>query len=468
MKKGSKKYGNLPANLLISLAVCLIVNFSYLVTLILENRTQEQPNHRPSTEQVENRDRDRDRDRDRGRGRHDDDNMEDYIRRMQHQMEGIVNSIVDNMSDTARMHLDSLYQSIDDIWQHSRVISQEARIQDSLRVALTDTLAGKNTMSNYVREEQWKEQFGGMHPAEYFRRQNNLLMIADVIFYFVLCFLMLTIATLDADRKRFGFIKRILCCLVLGLVAYFTAPQMTWGGQIIIQLQSFSMLNIILLLKLSIVLVIAIFYCKIYDLLYQKHKMVMENEMLKNENLLSQYNILLNQVNPHVFFNSLNSLSMLVRENENNSALTYIDRMSDAFRYIIQNGQTGMTTLRAELEFVQAYKYLFEIRYAGKFFVDINVAEQMLDLSLPSLSLQPLLENAVKHNSITSNNPLRVKIRTEGNSVIVSNKIAPKLGESSTGIGLSNLDSRHRLLTGKGITIINDGVEFIVKLPLTK
>ncbi len=460
MKKGSKKYRNLAANILISLVVCLIINFSYLVSLILESRMENEAPQPPRTEEIDNREH--------GRARRNDNDMEEYLRRLQRQTEHMVEDFVSNMSDTSRMHLDSLYQSIEAIRQHSEVLGQEVRIQDSLRVALADTLGGKSTMSNFVREEQWKERFGGMHPAEYFRRQNILLMIADVLFYFIVCFLMLSIATINVDRKRFGFIKRVLSCLALGILFYFMAPQMTWGGRIIIQLQSSNLMNIMLLLKLSIVMTIAIFYCKIYDLLYQQQKMAMENEMLKNENLLSQYNVLLNQVNPHVFFNSLNSLSMLVRENENSSALTYIDRMSDAFRYIIQNGQKGMTTLRAELEFVEAYKYLFEIRYAGKFFVDIDVAESMLDYQLPTLSLQPLLENAVKHNSITSNNPLRVKISTEGNYVLVANKIAPKVDESSTGIGLSNLDSRHRLLTGKRITITNDGVQFIVKLPLTK
>ena len=459
MKKGSKKYRNLIVNLLISLVVCLIINFSYLVTLLLDSRMQEQTPP-PPTEQVQQNNHDH--------GRRDNRDMEEYLRRTQRQAERMVEDFINNMSDTSRMHLDSLYQSIDAIRQHWKVLDTEARIQDSLRVAIADTLGSKSTMSNFVREDQWREQFGGMHPAEYFRRQNNLMMAMDVLFYFAICFLMLTIATIDIDRKRFGFIKRVLCCLAIAVVAYFTAPQMTWGGRIIIQLQSFSLMNAMLLLKLSIVLAIAIFYSKVYDLINQKQKMEMENEMLKSENLLSQYNVLLTQVNPHVFFNSLNSLSMLIREEKNSSALTYIDRMSDTFRYILQNGQTGMTTLGDELDYIEAYKYLFEIRYAGKFFVDIDVDESLRTRRIPTLSLQPLIENAVKHNTITSSRPLHVKISVEGNSVVVSNKIAPKVEQDGTGIGLSNLDSRHRLLTGKGITILNDGETFTVKLPLSK
>ncbi len=457
MKKGSKKYRTIVVNLILSLVVCLIINFSYLVSLTLESRMPEQTP--PPAVQPE--------EPNRGRGRHERSDMEEYLRRTQRQAERVVEDFVESMSDTTRMHLDSLNQSIEAIRQHWEVLAAEARIQDSLRVALADTL-GSSTMTNYVREDFWKEQFGGMHPAEYFRRQNNLLMIVDVLFYFLVCFLMLTIATLDVDRKRFGFIKRVACCLALCAVAYFTAPQMTWGGRIIIQLQSFSLMNAMLLLKLSIVLAIAIFYCKVYDLLYQKQKMEVENEMLKNENLLSQYNVLLTQINPHVLFNSLSSLSMLIREQKNDSAITYIDRMSDTFRYILQNGQTSMTTLGDELDYIEAYKYLFEIRYAGKFFVDIDVDESLRSRRLPTLSLQPLVENAVKHNTITSSRPLHIKITVEGNNVVVSNKIAPKVDQSSTGIGLSNLDSRHRLLTGKGITIINDGENFTVKLPLSK
>ncbi|MBR7103021.1 MAG: hypothetical protein IKC92_05450, partial [Tidjanibacter sp.] len=245
MKKGSKKYRNIVVNLIISLVVCLIINFSYLVSLTLESHMPEQTP--PPAVQPE--------EPNRGRGRHERSDMEEYLRRTQRQAERVVEDFVENMSDTTRMHLDSLNQSIEAIRQHWEVLAAEARIQDSLRVALADTL-GSSKMTNYVREDFWKEQFGGMHPAEYFRRQNNLLMIVDVLFYFLVCFLMLTIATLDVDRKRFGFIKRVACCLALGVVAYFTAPQMTWGGRIIIQLQSFSLMNAMLLLKLSIVLAI--------------------------------------------------------------------------------------------------------------------------------------------------------------------------------------------------------------------
>ncbi len=193
---------------------------------------------------------------------------------------------------------------------------------------------------------------------------------------------------------------------------------------------------------------------------------MLENEQLKSENLRARYNTLINQINPHFLFNSLNSLSSLVREGKNDDAVRYIDRLSDTFRYTIRNEPHTTTTLAEELEFAAAYKYLLEVRYDEKLFIDIDIDPGKLEWTLPTFSIQPLIENAVKHNTITRAKPLRISIRTEGDFLVISNPLNPKLEpEKSTGIGLENLSKRWHLLTGRNIEITDDGKTFSVKLP---
>ena len=179
--------------------------------------------------------------------------------------------------------------------------------------------------------------------------------------------------------------------------------------------------------------------------------------------------MLVGQVNPHFFFNSLNSLSMLIREGKSDKSLDYIDQLSYTFRYILQNGQNTTTTLAEEMEFARAYGELFKVRYADKLFFDIDIDPKYNSWSLPALTLQPLIGNAVKHNTITRKQPLHVSIRTEGSTLVVTNRKAPKLEpEPSTGIGLKNLRSRWQLITGCDIEIINSDTEFTVRLPLQR
>ena len=180
--------------------------------------------------------------------------------------------------------------------------------------------------------------------------------------------------------------------------------------------------------------------------------------------------MLVGQINPHFFFNSLNSLSMLVREEDTKRALEYIDQLSYTFRYITQNGNNSeLVPLEEELKFADAYCYMFRIRYADKIFFDFDIEKQYLEYCLPPISLQPLIGNAVKHNTITTARPLHIRIASEEGYIVVSNAIHPKLQpEESTGIGLENLSSRYELIVGRKIEVANDGKEFIVKLPIKR
>ena len=312
-------------------------------------------------------------------------------------------------------------------------------------------------------------------PVIYDRPKRDREMVVQLLFYLGLTYLLLTIMTINFDVHNFTYRRYLLRCtavVVATLILYFIAPFADWRtGKMLVMIQRppHMLLEWMVVLKCTIVLVVAILYGRIYGMLFEQQKILLENEQLRTENIQTRYNMLLGQISPHFFFNSLNSLSMLVREKDEEKALAYIDQLSYTFRYIIQNGQNTTTTLEEEMEFARAYGELFKVRYADKLFFDIDIAPKYNGWLLPALTLQPLIGNAVKHNTITRKQPLHVVIRTEGSTLVVANRKAPKLDpEPSTGIGLKNLNSRWQLITGSGIEIIDNETEFIVRMPLQR
>lgn len=200
----------------------------------------------------------------------------------------------------------------------------------------------------------------------------------------------------------------------------------------------------------------------------EQRKKEKEIERLKVENLQSRYDALTNQINPHFFFNSLNGLTALIRKNNNTNTLTYVNKLSDVFRYILQSDKKGLVTLAEELAFVEAFRYMMEVRFANKLEYIIAVDAASLSQHLPVLSILPLLDNVVVHNMIDSDHKMEVRISmNEKNELVVSNPIYPKLTPPATnGTGLGNLANRFVLLMQKQIRIENNNAVFAVYLPL--
>ena len=311
----------------------------------------------------------------------------------------------------------------------------------------------------------------GMEPAPitYDRPSREHEMLIQLLYYLVLSFILLSIMTVRIKNRRL-YLQRCAIAVVAVFACYFCAPYVNWyTGKMAMIFQNQQMMDWMVILKCTVVLIVAILYGRIYDLLSEQQKILLENEHLRTENLQTRYNMLMGQINPHFFFNSLNSLSMLVREQNEQKALDYIDQLSYTFRYIIQNGQNQKSTLEEEIEFAHAYTEIFKVRYADKLFFDIDIDPEYNNWTLPSLTLQPLIGNAVKHNTITRKQPFHVSIRTEGSTLVVYNLKAPKIEtEPSTGIGLKNLSSRWLLTTGQDIEIIDTEKDFTVRLPLQK
>lgn len=192
-------------------------------------------------------------------------------------------------------------------------------------------------------------------------------------------------------------------------------------------------------------------------------------EDLQMENMKSRYAALLNQINPHFFFNSLNGLSSLVRKKDEAATLGYIESISDIFRYTLQNEPLEVVPLESELNFAKQYYSVFSTRYANKVSMVIDVPEDNGDAFLPVLSMLPLLENISTHNIIDSEHRMEISIRRKDGILEVSNLKFPKPNPPKTaGTGLKNLSSRFQMICGKDIEIIDGTQTFMVRLPIIK
>lgn len=192
----------------------------------------------------------------------------------------------------------------------------------------------------------------------------------------------------------------------------------------------------------------------------------LEKEQLKQQSLQNELTALKNQVNPHFLFNSLNSLSLLVREDQN-AAGKFINKLSFLYRYILQSKDQDLVTITEELKFLDSYLFLIKQRYRDNFTANIRIEEGIYQKKIPSLALQLLVENAVKHNEISSSKPLIVTIYNEDDFLIIKNQLQIRTGNiESTHTGLSNLNIRCRLLVSKDIIIKKYNDYFIVKLPI--
>lgn len=191
------------------------------------------------------------------------------------------------------------------------------------------------------------------------------------------------------------------------------------------------------------------------------------NQQLKNQQIRTQYEVLQNQMSPHFLFNSLNTLTSIIPENAD-AAVSFTERLSEVYRYILQNKDRELVSLKEEVEFVQSYLYLLRMRYPDNLSVDFNIEEKYLDLTIPPLTLQMLAENAIKHNVVSKAKPLHIDIYIEnGKSVIVKNNLQRKDSlDKSTKTGLENIRKRYSILGQKEIDVITSPTNYMVAVPL--
>ena len=199
---------------------------------------------------------------------------------------------------------------------------------------------------------------------------------------------------------------------------------------------------------------------------YRTRKIAIENETLVAENLITRYEALKSQLNPHFLFNSLNTLQSLI-EMDKEKAMDYVQELSKVLRYSLQNQE--VVTLEEEYRLATSFCKLMEKRYGDNLEINFDIDERLMGYQIIPLSLQVLLENAIKHNVISDKQPLAINITSDykEGKIMVNNMIQPKIDKSAgSGIGLANLSERYRLKWNTDIEIINNNVEFCVIIKL--
>lgn len=207
----------------------------------------------------------------------------------------------------------------------------------------------------------------------------------------------------------------------------------------------------------------------IIRLVFQKQTFMLENESLKRESLQSQYESLKNQLSPHFLFNSLTALQVLIKDAPDKAQL-YVNSLSKALRYTLQSNEKQLVTLEEEMRFMESYLFLIRMRFDTNLTIETQIAEEHYVFRLPPLTVQTLVENAIKHNEISKRNSLHIRIiTTEKDTLEITNNINKKLTEEEgTGIGLNNLSKQIHLLIGKEIKISRENDLFRVEVPLIK
>jgi two-component system LytT family sensor kinase len=194
----------------------------------------------------------------------------------------------------------------------------------------------------------------------------------------------------------------------------------------------------------------------------------MQNQMLKTENIHAQFEILRQQISPHFLFNSLSTLRSMIRSSDKN-AENFVIKLSDIYRLLLLKKEKDTVTLKEELELIEDYSFLLFARYENMLSIDIDIPDILFNYNIPTFSIQLLLENCVKHNIVSKERPLHVKIYDSGiDSITVENNLQrkPVVGKDS-GLGLQNLIKRYDLLgISEGVKVFSDESVFRVKIKL--
>jgi len=216
---------------------------------------------------------------------------------------------------------------------------------------------------------------------------------------------------------------------------------------------------------LLITFMISAIYASVSFFLEWKSNML-KTQALEKANMEARYETLRNQVNPHFLFNSLNTLLMLV--NDNPVASRYVESVSEFMRYMLNSRDKEVVLLRDELKMAREFVFIQQSRFGEKLSVAFDIQESFFHYALPPLALQMLIENALKHNVISRDNPLHVKVYVAEDSwLVVENNIQPKIDkEPSTGVGLANIRDRYLFLSGKEVIVKQKDNKFVVMLPL--
>lgn len=192
-----------------------------------------------------------------------------------------------------------------------------------------------------------------------------------------------------------------------------------------------------------------------------------QSEEFQKESIKAELETLKNHLDPHFLFNNLNVLSSLISKDQKLSQ-RYLEKFAEVYRIILQSSSEELVVLKQELDFISAYMYLMEIRFEDTIQVETDIKPTSHQLYLPPLTLQMLIENAIKHNSVSEIRPLKINVECRDQYLVVKNNLQPKKIESrnSSKTGLRNIKRRYRYFTKREVQVIQNDKSFIVKVPL--
>ena len=290
------------------------------------------------------------------------------------------------------------------------------------------------------------------------------MFLTDIVSFYLLYIFIFKIIQLSYNKHR-KFLYAIFGSLVITVVlsVAFTV------GELLLLPEGLFPANLQItmnLVKDLIILVVVLLSTLLLYSINQRQLTLFENEILIADNIRIRYEALKNQLDPHFLFNTLNTLDGLIG-NDDERAHEYVQNLSQVFRYTIGNKE--ITHLSDELDFTGSYARLMKIRYGDNLQIQYNIDEKYRNYFIVPVSLQLLVENAIKHNVISSRHPLIITIETTPHETIrVQNAIQPKSGvEHGEGIGLANLTERYEILFQKEVVIKKTDV-FCVEIPLIK
>jgi len=207
-----------------------------------------------------------------------------------------------------------------------------------------------------------------------------------------------------------------------------------------------------------------IFECVYFFGLYNNIRF--ENQRLEENALISQLNLLKQQISPHFLFNNLNALITLIPK-EPELAVQFVQKLSAVYRQVLNDNEKNVVSLESELSFLKDYVFLYQIRYGQKLQVDFDIVLDLYELKVIPMALQMLLENAIKHNIISSEDKLFIKVNAvEGYVTVINNKQKKTSGVISANTGLINIQNRYKALTEKPVVIVETKDQFSVSIPL--
>ncbi|MBD0776404.1 histidine kinase [Maribacter sp. ANRC-HE7] len=314
------------------------------------------------------------------------------------------------------------------------------------------------------------------NPSE--RTSTALVFIGWVAsLFFTLCDWVIIRSILISLRKKYPDFKddkKRIGILILAVISTVFLVDLL-GGYLsagVIKLFGYSSQHVIHLKVLIPVIIMTIMVMAIYEVIYsyvRLKKSIREEEQTKQVMIQAQLDTLRNQARPHFLFNSLNTLRDIIDQDTKEDAKDFVDNLSGVYRFIIESGNSNLISLGEELQFAKAYIHIQSERFGDNLKLNWNIPDAKLSTMIVPMSLQLLLENAIKHNIVSKAKPLTITVTITDDHLVVRNKIQPKSSQTpSTQIGLQNIKKRYQLIASKTPIIKNEGGHFTVSLPLLK